>query len=287
MPPASCTAPPPRSAPAGAGMGQVAGYTAADYLIQHASRERRYARVPASTWDALLSHIRDPDDAARLADSAKNRLLYRYAIPLYRHAADAGDRHAAMQLAGLLAERGDLDGPAPARPGRRRRRVRRRAAGRSAGRPRRPGRTARPGQRRRRVRRRAAGRAAGRPRRPGRTARPGRRRRRVRRRAAGRAAGRPRRPGRGRADLRARADAGDEVRRRAAGRSAGRPRRPGRSCAPGPTPETGTPPSCWPTAATWTGPSRSCAPGPTPTRTPPGGWPDCWPSAATWTGCAP
>ena len=72
-------------------MGQVAGYTVADYLIQHASRERRYARVPASTWDAVLSHIRDPADAARLADSARNRLLYRYAIPLYRHAADAGD----------------------------------------------------------------------------------------------------------------------------------------------------------------------------------------------------
>ena len=35
--------------PAGAGMGQIAGYTAADYLIQHASRERRNARVPAST----------------------------------------------------------------------------------------------------------------------------------------------------------------------------------------------------------------------------------------------
>ena len=75
--------------PAGAGMGQVAGYTVADYLIQHASRERRSARVPASTWDAVLSHIRDPADAARLADSARNRLLYRYAIPLYRHAADA------------------------------------------------------------------------------------------------------------------------------------------------------------------------------------------------------
>ena len=96
--------------PAGAGMGQVAGYTAADYLIQHASRERRYARVPASTWDAILSHIRDPADAARLADSASNRLLYRYAIPLYRHAADAGDWIAAWQLAELLAERGDLDG---------------------------------------------------------------------------------------------------------------------------------------------------------------------------------
>ena len=38
--------------PAGAGMGRIAGYTVADYLIQHASRERRYERVPASTWDA-------------------------------------------------------------------------------------------------------------------------------------------------------------------------------------------------------------------------------------------
>ncbi len=90
-------------------MGQVAGYIVADYLIQHASRERRYARVPASTWDAILSHIRDPADVARLADSAKNRLLYRYAIPLYRHAADADDWHAARQLAELLAKRGDLD----------------------------------------------------------------------------------------------------------------------------------------------------------------------------------
>jgi hypothetical protein len=62
-------------APTGTGMGQVTGYTVADYLLQHASRERRHARVPASTWDALLSHIRDPADAARLADSAEKRLL--------------------------------------------------------------------------------------------------------------------------------------------------------------------------------------------------------------------
>jgi TIR domain len=96
--------------PAGAGMGQVAGYTAADYLIHHASRERGSARVPASTWDAILSHIGDPADAARLAVSAKNRMLYRYAFPLYRHAADGGDRDAAFELAWLLADRGDLDG---------------------------------------------------------------------------------------------------------------------------------------------------------------------------------
>lgn len=35
------------------------GYTVAHYLIQRATRERRSARVPASTWDALLSHHRD------------------------------------------------------------------------------------------------------------------------------------------------------------------------------------------------------------------------------------
>ena len=96
-------------APVAAGMGQVAGYTAADYLIQHATRDRHYARVPASTWDAIISHLRDPADAYRLGGSARNRLLYCYAIPLYRQAADAGDERAAWRLAGLLAGRGDLD----------------------------------------------------------------------------------------------------------------------------------------------------------------------------------
>ena len=37
-------------APAGTVMGHVAGYTVADYLLQHASQERQYARAPASTW---------------------------------------------------------------------------------------------------------------------------------------------------------------------------------------------------------------------------------------------
>jgi hypothetical protein len=54
----------------------IVGYTVADYLLQHASRERRSARVPVSTWDAALSYIHDPADAARLADSAERRLLY-------------------------------------------------------------------------------------------------------------------------------------------------------------------------------------------------------------------
>jgi len=97
-------------APVGTGMCRIDGYTVADYLIQHATRERRYVPVPADTWDALLSCIRDPADSARLAGSAENRLLYRYAIPLCRTAANAGDRFAVVQLSVLLARRGDLDG---------------------------------------------------------------------------------------------------------------------------------------------------------------------------------
>ena len=96
--------------PQGTGMGQIDGYIVADYLLQHATRERRSARVPASTWDALLSHHGDHVDVQRLADSAEGRLLYCYAIPLYRRVADAGDGYAARQLAGLLHKRGDLDG---------------------------------------------------------------------------------------------------------------------------------------------------------------------------------
>jgi hypothetical protein len=55
-------------------MGKVAGYTVTGFLVQHASRERRYARVPASTWNAISSYIRDPADTARLAN-AKGQLL--------------------------------------------------------------------------------------------------------------------------------------------------------------------------------------------------------------------
>jgi TIR domain len=95
--------------PSGIGMGQIGGYIAADYLIQHAGWERRSARAPASTWDAFSSHIGDPGDADRLADSAEIRLRYGNAILMYRRAADAGDGHAAWRLAGLLEQRGNPD----------------------------------------------------------------------------------------------------------------------------------------------------------------------------------
>ena len=232
-------------APAGAGMGQIAGYTVADYLIQHATRQRRAARVPASTWDALLSHIRDPADAARLARSAEHRLLHGYAIPLYLRAADADEEDAASRLAGLLARRGDVD------------QLRARADGGDGD---------------------AASRLAGLLARRGDVDQ-------LRARADGgdgdaasRLAGLLAR--RGDVDqLRARADGGEEdaARRLAACW-------PGAgtwtSCAPAPTAATGTPPggwpACWPGAGTWTRPSRSCAPAPTPaTSSPPISWPTC------------
>ena len=225
---------------AGAGMGQVTGYTVADYLLQHASRERRPARVPASTWDALLSHLRDPADAARLADSAHGRLLYRYAIPLYRRAADAGDTgdgHAAGQLVELLSQRGDLD------------ELRARAdAGDDNG----------------VAAWRLAGLLADRGDLDELRARADADDRYAAERLA-EAAG----PSAASVDrLRARADAGD---RAAAGRARSIRRR-GRagaatwtSCGPGPTPATGPPPcswpSCWPSAGTWIRPSRSARPG--------------------------
>jgi hypothetical protein len=128
-------------APAGpGGMGHVSGYIPADYLLQHAARERRRTGPPASLWEALLACVSDPDDARRLGASATARILNRYAVVLYRAAADAGagdpsiadalrellarrgderalrslaadgDRHAAAALALLLAHRGDEQG---------------------------------------------------------------------------------------------------------------------------------------------------------------------------------
>ncbi|MEU4566975.1 hypothetical protein [Micromonospora sp. NPDC023956] len=81
----------------------VVGYDVADYLLQRLTESRRDQRIPAVTWDALLEHVTDPDDAARLARSARSRLLHRYAIPLLQRAAAAGRDSSADHLADLLA----------------------------------------------------------------------------------------------------------------------------------------------------------------------------------------
>jgi len=80
------------------------GYTVTDYLLQYGQRDRRSARLPPRVWEALLVHTTYYGDISRLAESADRRLLYCYAIPLYRRAADAGDWLAADRLAELLVK---------------------------------------------------------------------------------------------------------------------------------------------------------------------------------------
>lgn len=81
----------------GTEMGQTVGYMVADYLLQHVGWARMAERVPAGAWDAILAHLSDTDDVLSVAESASARLLHRYAVPLFRRAADAGHRKATDQ----------------------------------------------------------------------------------------------------------------------------------------------------------------------------------------------
>ena len=87
-------------------MGQIIGYAVADYLIQHATRERRYARVPASTWDAAIRHIRDPDDTARLAWEASFAGRLEHVEKAFKRAFAEKEYTVAAELANCLGEAG-------------------------------------------------------------------------------------------------------------------------------------------------------------------------------------
>ena len=67
--------------PVSAKMGRVAGYTPADYLVQHVTWERPRTRIPASTWEALVAATLDRDDTLRLAGSADCLLRYSMQSP--------------------------------------------------------------------------------------------------------------------------------------------------------------------------------------------------------------
>ena len=94
--------------PAGEGMGQVAGYTArTTWCITPAGNAATTACPPAPGRPSRpypRCRRRRPTRCQR-----RRRLLYGYAIRLYRHAADSGDREAAPSLAELLDRRGDHD----------------------------------------------------------------------------------------------------------------------------------------------------------------------------------
>ena len=120
--------------PAGSGMGKVTGYTVADYLTQHASRERHYARVPASTWDALTTISATPPTppgsptapVTGCCTATPSRSIVARSTP-------ATVRRPAADPAAGRARRPGRAHPGTARPGRRRRQGRNRPAGPAAG----------------------------------------------------------------------------------------------------------------------------------------------------------
>jgi len=95
-------------APVPTGMGQISGYTPADYLHQHALDVRRTIHLPGVAWQALVDH-HHPDDTGRLADNAERRGQAHAATALYRRAADTGDTLATHRLVALLAEQDSVD----------------------------------------------------------------------------------------------------------------------------------------------------------------------------------
>ncbi|MEV0136373.1 hypothetical protein AB0H83_49125, partial [Dactylosporangium sp. NPDC050688] len=94
--------------PAPGGMSTIAGWTAADYLHQHARNRRRTDRLPSAVWEALIAH-RHPDDTLMLGLGADRRAQYGYAEILLRQAADAGDLVAGIALARILTDANRID----------------------------------------------------------------------------------------------------------------------------------------------------------------------------------
>ncbi|MFB7945609.1 tetratricopeptide repeat protein [Kitasatospora phosalacinea] len=84
-------------------------YRLADYLEQHGRHERQALCPPGSFWEAAYIHLTHPDDLARLADAAKQRLRWSWADALYRRAADAGDISALVKLYEMRTLTGDHD----------------------------------------------------------------------------------------------------------------------------------------------------------------------------------
>src|SRR6266511_4281221 len=93
--------------PVGTTIGEITGYTVADYLYQHSRRIRRCTPLPDAAWQALADHGR-PDDAYRLGNSAERRMRYQHAEAIYRRGADNGESRAAERLAKLLVEQGRI-----------------------------------------------------------------------------------------------------------------------------------------------------------------------------------
>lgn len=86
-------------------MGQIAGWVTADYLHQHARRQRHTESIPDRAWQALIDH-HDPRDTLEIADNARWRGHTSHAVALCKTTADG---HISRELAELLREHGYFD----------------------------------------------------------------------------------------------------------------------------------------------------------------------------------
>ncbi|KOV87607.1 tetratricopeptide repeat protein [Nocardia sp. NRRL S-836] len=91
--------------PVPTGMGRIAGYRVADYLHQHALRERRTEHLPDSAWRALIRHHHS-DDTHRLADNAERRGRAHETVAFCQQLADHNDHRAAFRVLCALRDGG-------------------------------------------------------------------------------------------------------------------------------------------------------------------------------------
>lgn len=88
--------------PSGTEIGEAAGFTIADYLLQHALQARDEVVPPASVWEAFVEHLDDPVSLGRLGLAAHGRCLHPEAEALWAKAIAAGDIDAAFWHANRL-----------------------------------------------------------------------------------------------------------------------------------------------------------------------------------------
>ena len=91
------------------GMGEITGYTIADYIQQHAQSERNGKYLPSSAWQAILDYCHDLPSIIAAAKAAVSCGLQVVATQFYRRAADAGENSGDYPLISLLAEQGRVD----------------------------------------------------------------------------------------------------------------------------------------------------------------------------------
>ncbi|WP_216206299.1 hypothetical protein [Amycolatopsis aidingensis] len=92
-----------------AGPGPADAYEPHDYLDQHGRRTRRDAVVPATLWQACAEHALDPEDRARLAESAYRRLVFRYGDRLCGQAIEAMATGTQHRMVATLAGYGRVE----------------------------------------------------------------------------------------------------------------------------------------------------------------------------------